>query len=81
MEYRAIEADLSEDGFFERVAEATKDLDVGLFVGNAGFASPGELWTIDRKELLRAIHLKDNANLMLVHHRSTVTPPRGVSAA
>jgi hypothetical protein len=77
MEYRAIEADLSEDGFFERVAEATKDLDVGLFVGNAGFASPGELWTIDRKELLRAIRLKVNANLMLVHHFTRKLVSRG----
>jgi hypothetical protein len=77
VEYRAVEADLSEDGFFEKVAEATQDLDVGLFVGNAGFASPGELWTIERKELLRAIHLKANANLMLVHHFTRKLVSRG----
>jgi short-subunit dehydrogenase len=68
VEYRAVKADLSEEGFFERIDDATKDMDVGLFVGNAGVASPGELWTIDRKELLRAVHLKVNANLTLVHH-------------
>jgi short-subunit dehydrogenase len=77
VEYRAVEADLSEDGFFEDVTDATNDLDVGLFVGNAGFASPGELWTIERKELLRAIHLKVNANLMLVHHFTRKLVARG----
>jgi uncharacterized protein len=68
IEYRAVRADLSEPGFFETIAKATDDLDVGLFVGNAGFANPGELWTLDRTDLLRAIHVKVNANLLLVHH-------------
>jgi short-subunit dehydrogenase len=77
VECRAVDADLSEDGFFEKVADATKDLDIGLFVGNAGFASPGELWTIDCQELLRAIHLKVNANLMLVHHFTRKLVSRG----
>lgn len=79
VEYRAVQSDLSVDGFFEQVDEATKDLDVGLFVGNAGFASPGELWTIDSVDLLRAVHLKVNANLSLVHHftRKLVSRGRG----
>ena len=77
VEYRVVEVDLSEDGFFEKVVEATRDLDVGLFIGNAGFASPGELWTIESKELVRAVHLKVNANLVLVHHFTRKLVSRG----
>jgi short-subunit dehydrogenase len=74
---RAVRADLSEDGFLEQIDAATKALDVGLLVGNAGFASPGELWTIDRQELLRAVHLKVIANLTLVHHFTRKLIARG----
>ncbi len=65
---RVVKADLTEPGFFQRIEEATRELDVGLVVGNAGFASPGEFLTIDREELLRAVRIKVDANLTLVHH-------------
>ena len=65
---RVVKADLTAPGFFDDLESATRDLDVGLVVGNAGFASPGELLTIDREELLRAVRLKVDANLTLVHH-------------
>jgi uncharacterized protein len=74
---RVVPADLSGPGFFDSIAEATEGLDVGLFVGNAGFANPGELWTIERGELLRAVHLKVNANLELVHHFAARLISRG----
>src|SRR6516165_2347650 len=38
---RAIGLDLSDEGFRERLAEATADLDIGLVVSNAGDISPG----------------------------------------
>ena len=68
VEYRVVKADLTEPGFFQRVEQATSDLDVGLAVGNAGFASPGEFLTIEREELLRAVRIKVDANLVLAHH-------------
>jgi hypothetical protein len=68
VEYRVVVADLATPQFFDLVDAATSDLDVGLVVGNAGFASPGEFLTIDRDELLRAVRLKVDANLTLVHH-------------
>jgi short-subunit dehydrogenase len=68
VDYRVAEADLAEDGFLDTIERTTSDLDVGLFVGNAGFANPGELLRIDRAELLRAIRLKVTTNLTLVHH-------------
>jgi short-subunit dehydrogenase len=66
--HRAVTADLAVPEGIDTVREATADLEVGLFVGNAGFANPGELWRLDRDELLRAVHLKVNTNLTLVHH-------------
>ncbi|HTQ04205.1 MAG TPA: SDR family NAD(P)-dependent oxidoreductase [Polyangiaceae bacterium] len=66
--HRTVSADLAAPAGIDAVVERTSDLDVGLFVGNAGFANPGELWRLDRNELLRAVHLKVNANLTLVHH-------------
>lgn len=66
--HRSVQADLGVPEGLAAALEATSDLEIGLFVGNAGFANPGELWRLDRNELLRAVHLKVNANLTLVHH-------------
>src|SRR6266436_2522883 len=41
VEYRVAVADLSVEGFIKGLAEATRDLDVGLVVSNAGSANPG----------------------------------------
>jgi uncharacterized protein len=68
VEYRAVKADLTEPDFFGALEEATRDLDVGLAVGNAGFASPGEFVRLEREELLRGARIKVDANLVLAHH-------------
>jgi short-subunit dehydrogenase len=67
LDCRVVEADLAEDGFLDAIDRTTADLDVGLVVGNAGFANPGELLSLDRAELLRAVRLKVTTNLTLVH--------------
>ncbi|HEY1956958.1 MAG TPA: SDR family NAD(P)-dependent oxidoreductase [Polyangiaceae bacterium] len=79
VDYRVVKADLTEPSFFERIERATRDLDVGTLVGNAGFASPGELLSIEREELLRGVRIKVDANLTLVHHfgRRLVARGRG----
>jgi len=66
--YRVVEADLSSPSFFAPIERATADLELGVLVGNAGFPNPGELWMLERDELMKAIHVKVNANLTLVHH-------------
>ena len=38
--YRNVVADLSQDGFLDKLAEATNDLDIGLVVSNAGTGNP-----------------------------------------
>lgn len=68
VDYRVVEADLAEPGFLEKIEQVTDALDVGLLVGNAGFATPGELLTLNREDLLRGIHIKVTTNLTLVHH-------------
>jgi len=79
VDYRVVKADLSAPNFFDDVERATRELDVGLVVGNAGFASPGEFLTLEREELLRAVRLKVDANLTLIHHfgRRLVARRRG----
>src|SRR6266850_5046124 len=42
VQFRALTMDLSQEGFIEKLAEHTKDLDIGLVVSNAGTANPGE---------------------------------------
>ncbi|MEZ4236172.1 MAG: SDR family NAD(P)-dependent oxidoreductase [Myxococcota bacterium] len=65
---RTVALDLSRPDFLDPLRRATDDLDVGLFVGNAGFANPGELLRLERDELLRAVQIKVSTNLVLVHH-------------
>ena len=40
--HRNVVADLSQEGFLDKLAEATNDLDIGLVVSNAGTGNPGE---------------------------------------
>jgi hypothetical protein len=68
VDFRVVQADLTEDGFLERITGCTEQLDVGLVVCNAGFASPGAFLTLDRQELLRGARLKVATNLTLIHH-------------
>src|SRR5882762_622324 len=47
VQYRVIVMDLSLEGFIPKLAEHTKDLDIGLVVSNAGTANPGEFLKLD----------------------------------
>src|ERR1700739_1160928 len=41
VQFRALTMDLSQEGFIAKLAEHTRDLDIGLVVSNAGTANPG----------------------------------------
>jgi uncharacterized protein len=56
--YRNVVADLSQDGFLDKLAEATNDLDIGLVVLNAGTGNPGEFLKLDRQLLQETLRLK-----------------------
>ena len=77
VQYRTVSVDLTEAGFLEKLEESTRDLDVGLFIGNAGTATPGKFLGVDCEEFLRCVQLKVVANLTLVHHFGRRLAKRG----
>ena len=77
VEYRAIGADLSEEGFLKTLADATDDLDVGLVVSNAGTVYPGAFLSNDRDELARLLRLNTLAHLELAHYFGNLLISRG----
>ncbi len=68
VQYRTVVADLSQEGFLAKLAEATNDLDIGLVVSNAGTGNPGEFLKIDRGELENLLRLNTLAHLGIAHH-------------
>jgi len=68
VQYRALAMDLSQEGFIERLDDATYDLDIGLVVSNAGTGNPGELLKHDRQLLQATLRLNTMAHLEITHH-------------
>ena len=68
VQYRVIVTDLSQEGFIPKLAEHTKDLDIGLVVSNAGTANPGEFLKLDRQLLEETLRLNTMAHLDIAHH-------------
>ncbi len=77
VEYRAVAADLMTDNFLEQLEDATKDLDIGLLVSNAGTGNPGAFLTIDRSRLRAIVQLNVIAALDLTHHFGQRLAARG----
>ncbi len=68
VQHRIIPLDLSEPDFFPVLADATRDLDVGLVVSNAGTGNPGEFLKLDRQLLQATLRLSTMAHLDIDHH-------------
>ena len=68
VEYRAVQADLSREGFLAALADATRGLDIGLVVSNAGTATPGEFLKQDPQESVRLFKLNAQAHLEVCRH-------------
>src|ERR1700730_4890204 len=68
VQYRNVVADLSQEGFLDKLAEATNDLDIGLVVSNAGTGNPGAFLQLDRGELENLLWLNTLAHLDIAHH-------------
>lgn len=66
--YRAVGLDLSGEDFLEALATATRDLDIGLLVSNAGTGNPGEFLSIEPAVLHQVVQLNVLAHLNLAHH-------------
>jgi uncharacterized protein len=63
VDYRVVQADLSENGFLEVLTKAANDLDIGLVISNAGTANPGEFLKHDLREMLKLFRLNAQAHL------------------
>jgi hypothetical protein len=68
VEHRIVVADLSKDGFMNALVPATRDLDIGLVVSNAGTANPGEFLRLDRDSLAQLLRLNSLSHLDIAHH-------------
>lgn len=78
VETRAIAADLTDASIVSRIAAATEDLDVGLFVHNAGSnPTPGRFLDRDPDEALFLVALSCRAPVALAHHFGTRLRARG----
>ena len=76
-EYRAVVADLSQDGALHALAQATQGLDIGLIVSKAGTATPGRFLEQDRDELTRLLRLNALAHLEIAHYFGRQVARRG----
>jgi short-subunit dehydrogenase len=68
VQHRIIPLDLSEPDFLPVLADATRDLDIGLVVSNAGTGNPGEFLKHDRQLLHETLRLNTMAHLDITHH-------------
>ena len=68
VQHRIIRLDLSEPDFLPVLADATRDLDIGLVVSNAGTGNPGEFLKHDRQLLHETLRLNTIAHLDITHH-------------
>ena len=68
VQYRALTMDLSQEGFIAKLAEQTKDLDIGLVVSNAGTANPGEFLKLDQQLLQATLRLNTTSHLDIAHY-------------
>jgi short-subunit dehydrogenase len=68
VQYRVIVMDLSQEAFISKLAEHTRDLDIGFVVSNAGTANPGEFLKLDRRLLQETLRLNTMAHLDIAHY-------------
>jgi short-subunit dehydrogenase len=77
VQYRNVVADLSQEGFLDKLAEATNDLDIGLVVSNAGTGNPGEFLKLDRQLHRTTLRVSTMAHLDITHHFGAKLVKRG----
>src|SRR6266571_7684678 len=68
VQYRALAMDVSQEGFIAGLADATRDIDIGLVVSNAGTGNPGEFLKLDRQLLQATLRLSTMSHLDIAHY-------------
>ena len=74
VQHRTIPLDLSEPDSLPVLADATRDLDVGLVVSNAGTGNPGEFLKLDRQLLQGTLRLSVGPRIGIVVSNSNHSP-------
>jgi uncharacterized protein len=77
VKHRVVVADLSQEGFIAGLIEATRDLDVGLVISNAGSANPGRFTDKDDAELAMTLRLSALAHGEIALHFGRKLTKRG----
>jgi uncharacterized protein len=79
IEYRAVGLDLSADDFMDRLVTATRELDIGLVVSNAGavLRLGTDIIEQSRDDLDRMLRLNTRAHLGIAHHFGRRLADRG----
>lgn len=77
IQYRALGLDLAADDVLTRLAEATRDLDIGLVISNAGAMTAGDFLAMDHQAMLRDLRLNVQTHLDLTHHFGQRLAQRG----
>jgi short-subunit dehydrogenase len=75
--WRALPLDLEGDDAAAALATATRDLDIGLVISNAGDAVPGEFLTANRAALQATVRINVLAHLDIAHHFGQRLAERG----
>jgi len=68
IQYRTIEADLSENSSIQKIIEATEGLEVGLLVSNAGTGKVGKFFETSVPDHQYILQLNAISHLSLTHH-------------
>jgi short-subunit dehydrogenase len=73
---RIVPVDLSQDDFLEEIRQQTADIEVGLLVNNAGFATSGNFLDNDLEAEVAMLHVNARAPLVLAHHFGSLMQER-----
>jgi uncharacterized protein len=68
IQYRTIEADLSEESAIKKITDATDDLEVGILISNAGTGKVGKFLSLELEEIKSANQLNAISHLSLTHY-------------
>ncbi len=68
VETRVVSADLGSADFLPALAEATKDLEIGLLINNAGFTNSGEFLDNKIEAEANLVNVNCRAATILAHH-------------
>ena len=77
VKYRVLTTDLSQEGSVAALAKASRDLDVGLVISNAGGGSPGRFIDKTPEELSATLRLSALAHAELALHFGRLMSTRG----